>query len=246
MIDAFFDFESDEMGYVDDSERIRKEKAELIAETIEVARQLIDTDLLPKIKKSPFFPQIEKFLLGFQHMNLYKFGWRIQFGTSKEWAGLCSAQDREKHGDHVGISKDRNIYISIDFVKHDQNWKANMTDVIYHEMAHAVVKEMFYFQGLSDVLQSIDPSNKPSQGHGIIWENICTAINQDEKPAFGGDLFQDRKPICAQFYQNANLADSIKNFKYRCFNCGHVGYGNSKGFTDNCSNCGSAVIVERN
>jgi hypothetical protein len=243
MFDSLFDFESDdEFGYVDDSERLRRDKADLISETIGVARDLIDVDLMPKIKDSKIYTDLEKYLIGFNHMNLYKYGWRIQFGTSKQWAGLCSAQDREKHGSHLGISKDRNIYLSIDFVKHDNNWRENMIDVIYHEMAHAVVQEIFYFKDRGSILNQIDPSNKPSEGHGIIWENICVAINKDAD--FG--KVGSRNSVCEKFYRNANMADSIKNFKYRCFNCSHVGYGVYKDFTETCSNCGKSVIVERN
>jgi hypothetical protein len=253
MVDALFDFESeDSFGYVDDSERIRREKADLIAETIGTARDLIDIDLLPKIKQSDVFADLERFMIGFKHMNLYKHGWRIQFGTSKEWAGLCSSADKEKHGDHAGVSKNRNIYISIDFVKHDENWKENMVDVIYHEMAHAVVSEVFYFTGRSSVLDSIDPSNRPSEGHGLVWENLCIAIN-DTPPEKGSvsesnlfDKHNAKRPVCARFYANANMSDSIKNYKYRCFNCSHVGYGSTNNFTERCSNCGKSVIVERN
>lgn len=196
---------------------------EIIVQTITKGNELINIDYLPKVKK---VRKLKPYLASFQHMNLFEYGWRFQFGSSKEWAGLCSAQPNVSYK-----SKNRNIYVSIEFCKHDANWEKNMKDVILHEIAHAIIFELFYFQGKSYELARLDDLHKISNGHGIIWKEVCKAISNKE---------------CPVFYLNANLKESFKNYKYSCPRCYHVGYGDSPFFTSECSNCGASIIVEKN
>lgn len=224
MIKSFEDFEED----YDKNDEVQKE----VTDTINLARRLLDYDYLPKIKKyifqnsrySDYLPYFSKF----NSLNLFKLGWRFQYGTSKEWAGLCSIEDTE-----IMVSKkSRNLYVSIDFVKHDESWMQNATDTILHEIAHAVVFEVFYFSGGWFALDSIDPQDKLTGGHGRTWDMVCSAIS-------GGK-------VCEMYYKNANLKESFKLYKYECYNCGNIQYGNSINFATRCSKCYKPIIVQKN
>ena len=197
------------------------EDQEIIDYTITTGREMLDTDILPIILKNidakwkPYFATYKTF-------NLYKLGWRIQFGSSRQWAGLCS-WDGE-------ISK--NIYVSIQFVKHDRNWKDNAIDTIQHEIAHACVTEAIIMKVGQPAFKMIDPLYFANTGHGESWKSICNAINPD------GD--------CSVFYSNAKMKESFRPYKYECVNCGNKGYGNKLGFTSNCFKCFRPVITSKN
>lgn len=198
----------------------------IITETIEVGTKLIDTDYLDKIKHIEI---LKPYLVKFKHMNLYQLGWRFQFGSSKQWAGLCSTKE-----DSGGKSKDRNIYVSIQYTRHDKNWKENMQSIILHEIAHAIVREIFFFSDSSyATLNSIDPTNKTTGGHGVIFSEVCHAIS-------------GAKHNCGMSYADAQLSESIKNYKYDCPSCEHVAYGNSILFAKRCEKCDKSIIVEPN
>jgi len=209
------------------------EKSEVINETFTECQKLLDRDILPELMNSKkFVEEIFPYINLYTSFNLYKLGWRMQFGKSKQWAGLCSVQAHEEL--LTSKSKNRNIYISIDFTKHDANWKQNFKDVMLHEMAHAVIFEIFYF---SDQLKTIillekDPLHNASKGHGRFWDIVCGALTNQEG--------------CPRFYKNANLEESFKNFKYICYNCENKKFGNNPKFATRCSICGKAIIVEKN
>ena len=194
---------------------------EIIDYTITTGREMLDTDILPIILKNidakwkPYFVPYQKF-------NLYQLGWRIQFGSSRQWAGLCS-WDGE-------ISK--NIYISIQFVKHDRNWKENAIDTIQHEIAHACVTEAIIMKVGQTAFAMIDPLYAANTGHGESWKSICNAINPD------GD--------CSVFYTKGKMKESFRPYKYECVNCGNKGYGNKIGFTSNCFKCFRPIITSKN
>jgi hypothetical protein len=194
---------------------------EIIDYTITTGREMLDTDILPIILKNidakwkPYFVPYQKF-------NLYQLGWRIQFGSSRQWAGLCS-WDGE-------ISK--NIYISIQFVKHDRNWKENAIDTIQHEIAHACVTEAIIMKVGQTAFKMIDPLYAANTGHGESWKSICNAINPD------GD--------CSVFYTKGKMKESFRPYKYECVNCGNKGYGNKIGFTSNCFKCFRPIITSKN
>lgn len=154
--------------------------------------------------------------------NLFKRGWKFQFGTSMQWAGLCDSSPNQ----FGGKSKDKNIYVSIDFVKHETNWSTKMKEVILHEIAHAIVVEMF--KGNYDTLISIDYEHVTTNGHGKIWKEVCKVIS-------GND--------CPTFYQDAKFKKSALPYTYECTNCGYVGHGSFQSFTNICEKCLSPVFV---
>lgn len=201
----------------------KDETPSIVKETMALGEQLITTDYFEKIKHIAL---IKKFISGIEHMNLYKLGWRFQFGSSRAWAGLCDASPRQ-----IGKSKNKNIYISIQTVKHDRNWKENATAIIKHEIAHAIVFEIFkQNQESKKNLHEIDDLDKATQGQGLVWNAVCKAI--------GG--------LCRLSYENADYKESHKKFTYDCPNCEHVGYGDYQKFTTECDNCGAGVIVHPN
>lgn len=194
----------------------------LVSETFDAAQRMINVDYLDKIKN---IPKIKKYIEGYKEMNLASRGWKIAFGTSLSWAGLC----------HSGRAKGedvKNIYISIDFVKHEQNWKAKLHDTIAHEISHAINSEIFFFDKKNKgELDKIDDLDMASKGHGLVWKAICKKINGAE---------------CRIFYENSNFTDAIKSFKYVCTFCGHIEYGNFKNFATKCKQCDCSVITENN
>jgi len=171
----------------------------------------------------------------YKEFNLYKLGWRIQFGLSKKWVGLCSVKEYEKMG--VGKeSKNRNLYLSSQFHKYDKNWKTNIKETVHHEMAHAVVRELFYFSddtfGIWSRFSEIDPLNEQTEGHGKIWEMICNTILE------GGG--------CSRYAEGLDLEVQFKDWKYECFNCGTKKFGNRSNFATKCISCGKSVLIQKN
>ncbi len=227
-----FDDDGEEEDNDSPQERIRKEKADEIEQTINVARDLLDVDYLLVLKENESTKKYYDFLREFKHMNLYKHGWRMQYMTHKATVGLCNYEDQHKAG-IVNLSKNRNIYLSIDYVKHDTAWMNNMKDVVLHEMAHAMVSEVFYFfdQSRMSQLLAIDPNHKTDEGHGKVWIDFCHALSGK---------------VCDRYYENAKLAASFKNYRYKCFNCSHIEYGDNMKFATQCKRCGKGVLCEKN
>jgi predicted SprT family Zn-dependent metalloprotease len=210
-------------------ETILDQKKELIGETLTAARKAIDYDFKPEIMRG-LDGDLIKYFEFFKNLNLYSLGWRFSFGTSREWAGLCSVEEHIKTINNQ--SKNRNLYLSINFVHSDKTWEKNMLDTIYHEIAHAIVFEVFYFKGMFAQLNQIDPANETTQGHGKIWKMICDLINP--------------RGNCSQFYTNAILAETFREYFYECAFCENVYYGNSRNFATNCNQCYKPIIVEKN
>jgi hypothetical protein len=181
----------------------------------------LDTDILQDILKN-VDAKWKPYFMTYQTFNLYKLGWRLQFGSSRQWAGLCSWKDETT----------KNIYISIQFVKHDKNWQQNAIDTIQHEIAHACVTEGIILKVGQAAFKMIDPMYVANTGHGDSWKSICQAIN------IKGD--------CSVFYSNSDLKPSFRPFKYECVNCKDKGYGNKRGFTSNCFKCFKPVLVTKN
>lgn len=197
-----------------------------VVETYIEGEKLVDFDYLPllmKVKLKGFRQHLKPFV-DKGHFNLKKLGWKVQFGSSKEWAGLCSAAPSSS-----GSSKNRNVYISIQFTKHDANWSKNMKDTILHELAHAIVFEMFYFRGKSMELNKIDDLHRIAKGHGLVFKAVSKAIGSS------GSVF----------YTNSNFKESFKDFVYRC-PCGNTEYGNSPRFANVCSKCNKIVDIVSN
>ena len=219
--------------FVEAQPKEANEKAEIIERTLNEGRDMLDVDLMPLLFKSE---DVKKHILPYAstypHMNLYKLGWRMQFGSSKQWAGLCSVEEHEKI--LKGQSKNRNIYISIQFTKYDENWKDNFKNTMLHEMAHAVIFEIFYYSNPQNqfALVQKDPSHLPLQGHGTFWNYVCATLTGKEG--------------CARYYENAKYAEEFKNYKYTCSNCDLEKFGGSPIFASRCQRCGKAVIIEKN
>lgn len=203
----------------------QKIDSENVEETFDAGHKLIAVDYYDSIKD---IKALQPYIQNIKEMNLYNRGWRFQFGTSKEWAGLCNASL-----DQVALSKTKNIFISIDFVKHDENWKKQMDGVILHEIAHAIVFEIFSPSNSFSQrdLKAVDSEHFATQGHGKVWGLVCSAI----RGSAGG---------CSRYYEGANYKESFKNYRYECFNCGHKAYGNFMNFAVKCVKCDKPVIVE--
>jgi len=214
-------------SFIDSSISKKKEPVtpNIIDQTLEMGCTLVNTDWLPilekvKLVKKHIPKDVKKF-------NLYDYGWRFQFGTSKQWAGLCHYGDNE-----LGKSKvNRNIYASIDFVKNEANWRENMRHTLIHECAHAVVAEIFYWGGKMNDLAKIDKYHNEMKGHGLVWNEVCKAMH-------GGE--------CEMYYNNAAFTEQVKPYKYKCFNCGELAYGSFNNFAKFCKKCKKPVITEKN
>jgi len=203
----------------------KTEEEQVIEDTITRSTALLDFDYLPLLK-SNLPDNLKIYVAPVKSVNLYKLGWRTQFGSSREWAGLCSYKAVK------GVSeKQKDLFLSIQFTKWDRNWRDNLDDVILHEIAHAIVNEVFKWP-LGFTFDSLDPYHKPTEGHGKIWESVCSAINLS-----GG---------CSQYYRNKDLKDDFKFFKYQCGYCGDVKFSNAKSFATNCFRCLKPVIVQKN
>ena len=220
----------------DERENEENEKGAILLEAIEYGRKTLDQNLLPKLLANTELSNIIFIYLSkYKEFNLYKLGWRIQFGLSKKWVGLCSVKEYEKMG--VGKeSKNRNLYLSSQFHKYDKNWKTNIKETVHHEMAHAVVRELFYFSddtfGVWSRFSEIDPLNEQTEGHGKIWEMICNTILE------GGG--------CSRYIEGLDLEVQFKDWKYECFNCGTKKFGNRSNFATKCVTCGKSVLIQKN
>ena len=220
----------------DERENEENEKGAILLEAIEYGRKTLDQNLLPKLLANTELSNIIFIYLSkYKEFNLYKLGWRIQFGLSKQWVGLCSVKEYEKIG--VGKeSKNRNIYLSSQYHKYDKNWKINIKETVHHEMAHAVVRELFYFSddtfGVWSRFLEIDPLNEQTEGHGKIWEMICNTILE------GGG--------CSRYAKGLDLEVQFKDWKYECFNCGTKKFGNRSNFATKCVTCGKSVLIQKN
>ena len=200
---------------------------DIISETIAVGNNLLNTDYLAQISK---IKKLKEYIKDCKDMNLAKRGWGFQFGSSREWAGLCSANPN-----FTGKAKAKNIFVSIQFTKHDLNWKENMSEVILHEIAHGIVFEIFYFDKKNTMhdLHKIDDVHRATEGHGIIWGLVCGAL-------------KGSKERCRIKLENANLSDSFKAYKYECFNCDKTEYGSNPYFAQKCKHCRQEIIIELN
>jgi len=197
----------------------------LVSDTMFFGVSMLNIDYLPMISKDE---QLKKYLEGVKEMNLMKRGWEFQYGSSRSWAGLCDVGVSTK-----GKSENKNIYISIEFTRGDENWKENMKPTIMHEIAHAIVREMFYFSPKFTMkeLNEIDPDNLHSKGHGNIWKKICKTISGED---------------CQMYYKDFVETDFFKPFRYSCDYCGNQKYGNSRFFASRCSNCQKPILITDN
>lgn len=202
-----------------------KVTASEIEETMTVGTEMLSTDLLPMISKIKF---LKPWLKKYNSFVLADLGWAFNFGTSKQWAGLCSSRIT-KHAKSVN----RNIYVSIDFVEHDRNWMKNMVDTVWHEMAHAVIQELVVdVAGFRIALLEYDIEHRSSQGHGILWREVCKQISGEN---------------CPQFYENADFKETFKNWKAECLFCGHKEYSDHRtNLPSSCRECKTEMIVEEN
>jgi hypothetical protein len=197
----------------------------IVAETMKKGIELINVDYLNTLLSNE---ELKSFLQEEKQMNLYERGWRFQFGKSKQWAGLCDPRPES-----VLKSKDKNILVSIDFVKGDDNWQKNSINTILHEIAHAIVCEIFYFGKFTfNDLKNLDPKHFKTKGHGEIWEKVCKTINPEGN--------------CGVFYSDLRANDFFKNFRYFCINCKHKEYSDAPNFAKRCIKCFKPVIVEGN
>lgn len=200
-----------------------KKDAEYSLEVIDKARKLLDKDYLQMILSSSMSPKYKIYFQHLKKLNLYQEGWRFKFGQSREWAGLCAYKG-------LVFDKSKTLYLSINFVKHDENWLENEKDTILHEMAHAIVDE-YMITKVIDFL-AVDPAHKVNEGHGEAWAQVCSAINPEGN--------------CDRFYTNAKLKDSFLPYMYECGFCNTKKYSRNRNFTNICFKCMKPVIVIKN
>lgn len=212
--------------FIQEFQQPKKQTPEIVGKTLDMGLAMIKVDYLPMLMNSDFKKYVEEE----KEMNLYKRGWRFQFGTSRSWAGLCSSIPT-----NVLKSKNKNILVSIDFVKGDDNWRQNCQDVILHEISHAIVDEIFFFENskfTESELKKLDPLHFAKDGHGDMFHKVCQLINKDG--------------VCSQFYENSNKNKFFKPYMYNCVNCGNKEYGPTKTFAVKCSKCLMPIMVEGN
>jgi hypothetical protein len=198
----------------------------IIKETIDAGNKLIDVDYFKKIKT---IKELKPYIKDMTEMNLHKRGWRFQFGSSREWVGLCSSDPKT-----LGKTAGRNIYVSIEYVKHWKDWKENMKDTILHEIAHAIMFEIFWYDVRHrDALSKIDELHRISQGHGILWGLVCAKL-------------KGSKERCSITVSTPNKAEEFKPYFYKCPNCGNVEYGDSKYFASKCDECRFETFIQKN
>jgi predicted SprT family Zn-dependent metalloprotease len=213
-------------SFADDS---KDKYAEKCVRIISSAREILNQDLKAKLLTSKLDSSLHKYFIPFNKINLYDDGWRFAYGESKQWAGLCASH---------GLEQDRGkktLYLSVDFAKYDAVFEEHFKEVVYHEMAHALVFEYIVSKIGKQAMMQIDPLyfvNTPEQpiGHGQIWKLICSVLDAD----------------CDMFYRKAKYGDSFEMFKYECKNCGQKKYGNSRNFAEICFRCFEAVSVIKN
>lgn len=198
---------------------------EIVFETMDLGIKLINEDYYSKIIE---IPELAPYIKDIKTLNLGKKGWKFQFGSSREWAGLCSAQSTSN-----GQLDKRNVYVSIQFVKGDDNWKQEVQNTIYHELAHAIIFEIFLFGNKMKQLDDIDPSYNTTQGHGMLFTKVCNALGSG-------------KHDCGRYYTNLKAGDMFKKRRYVCRFCGNKQFGESENFATKCSKCNKPVIIESN
>ncbi len=213
----------DEINAVNEESTPIETTPEIVEQTLFYGNELINVDYLPKIKDIEI---LKPYLVGFENMNLAKKGWKFQFGTSRIWDGQCNTTET-----NIRKSKNKNIFVSIEYVKHDLSWKERMRGTILHEISHGILDEIFYFQGKEDILIALDPENVLTEHHGKYWRAVCAALKGEE---------------CSRFIPYTNKTEKFKPYSYECYNCGNKGYGDYMQFTDTCEKCGKAVLTENN
>jgi predicted SprT family Zn-dependent metalloprotease len=213
------------VGGLDPFDEKKEVTKENVAETMRIGTEMLDSDLLPTLKKVKW---LKKWIKSYKTFNLHDLGWRFNFGTSKEWAGLCSSQV-SKHAK----ARSQNIYVSIDYVEHDRNWMDNMKDTILHEMAHAVIQELsINVVGFRLAHLAYDDQHNMTQGHGILWSEVCAKISGNH---------------CPVFYKNSNMAEEFKNWKAECMFCDTKIYDDHRtNLPSSCPKCKTQMIIEQN
>lgn len=218
-----------------------KINAQKLGNAIKKMQELINTDYKPIILADEENKKLHRYVEKFRHLNLYKLGWRANVGVSKAWAGICMAG---------GMQKQREILLSYNFIVGDDAFDENLEDTMLHEIAHAIVAEVFILntfelpldklkpsrvQDLSlykQPLDIIDQTHSESGGHGIMWAAVCEAISKGF--------------ICDMFYRLAQRNELMRDYKYKCIRCNNEEYGFSRNFANKCSKCGTPVLVIKN
>jgi hypothetical protein len=205
----------------------KDDKEDLITQTLSDARNMLDVDYKEQLKNLP--PNLYDIIKNVPSCNLYDLGWRCHYTTHKTFAGVCVNEDYDEQ--KISLEK-HNIYISIDFVRNEKNWDKRYKDVVLHEIAHGIVTAYFIERMGYGRFIEIDPLHAETQGHGLIWKAVCSALNPNGN--------------CDQFYKDAILAEEHKNYVYNCLNCGNKKYGNSPTFAKVCNKCYKSIFVEKN
>jgi len=118
--------ELDEFADYGDEYEDRNNKAEIVQRTIEFARKKLDSNLYFILTYSDYTKDIEilqhalKPYRTKEDFNLYRLGWRMQYTSSKTSAGVCSIEEHQKVTE-TNLSKNKNIYLSVDFAKYEKN-----------------------------------------------------------------------------------------------------------------------------
>jgi len=107
---------------------VKKTTPEIVEKTFDAGNQLINVDYFDKIKD---IKDLKPFLLKQTSMNIFKRGWRFQFGTSKSWAGLCDPRNE-------GVLKSKNKNISVVYLGDG----AIEEGVFYESLNLAAVKKL--------------------------------------------------------------------------------------------------------
>jgi hypothetical protein len=212
-----------------------------LGNAIKKMQELINTDYKPIILADQENKKLHRYVEKVRHLNLYKLGWRANVGVSKAWAGICMSG---------GKKEKREIMLSYNFIVGDNAFEENLEDVMLHEIAHAIVAELFIMNPFELPLDKLKPSrikdlglykqpidiidqtHSESGGHGIMWAAVCEAISKGY--------------ICDMFYRLAEANELMEDYKYKCIRCSNEEYGSSSRFATKCSKCNTPVLVIKN
>jgi hypothetical protein len=212
-----------------------------LGNAIKKMQELINTDYKPIILADQESMKLHRYVEKVRHLNLYKLGWRANVGMSKAWAGICMSG---------GKKEKREIMLSYNFIVGDNAFEENLEDVMLHEIAHAIVAELFIMNPFELPLDKLKPSrikdlglykqpidiidqtHSESGGHGIMWAAVCEAISKGY--------------ICDMFYRLAEANELMEDYKYKCIRCSNEEYGSSSRFATKCSKCNTPVLVIKN
>jgi hypothetical protein len=182
--------------------------------TIDYFTKAINEDYYDKLKDSELLKKYMD-LKGIKSVNLNRIGYKLTFDESRCTLGYCSYGDKT-------------INLSLKFIKGTDDWLAGrMESVILHEFSHAITDFIF----TQSEIRKLDPMDESSEGHGILFKEVCSMINPE------GD--------CSRFAHDVQKGKEFKLYKAKCPKCGKENYSDDPG-TGQCFLCKTYIKYKKN